>query len=472
MELEKYKKLVKKAEDFKSTVTSDPYRLNYHLMPKTGVLGDPNGLCQVNGLYYVGYVHTPIKFVVDGRAACVWKQCTTKDFVHYKEHPIHIYPDSRYDRDGVYSGSMIYENGKFYTYYTGNVRHKGNHDYITSGREQNVVRVESEDGIHFDNKTLLMTNDDFPKHLTQHVRDPQLFKYDGSYYMVLGARTLDDEGCVIVYKTDDLKTFTDVHEIKTEEKFGYMWECPDILELNGKMYLFTCPQGIAHEEYRYQNAHQCGAFLIDGDFRKDYKIRSFQQFDYGFDFYAARTMLDESGRIILFGWIGMPESTYGTGPTSKFGWDQCLSMPREISEKDNHIYQKPLRELKALRKSHKTYKDILSENSLSFEMNINLEKETDLSIALRKDCTLNYDASTKVLALDMGTCGDGRTTRKMKLENLSNLTVFSDTSTLEVFVNDGYATMSTRIYDLNNRIEVKSNSTSIEFYELDSFKFE
>ena len=72
----------------------------------------------------------------------------------------------------------------------------------------------------------------------------------------------------------------------------------------------------------------------------------------------------------------------------------------------------------------------------------------------------------------MGTCGDGRTTRKMKLENLSNLTVFSDTSTLEVFVNDGYATMSTRIYDLNNRIEVKSNSISIEFYELDSFKFE
>ena len=34
------------------------------------------------------------------------------------------------------------------------------------------------------------------------------------------------------------------------------------------------------------------------------------------------------------------------------------------------------------------------------------------------------------------------------------------------------ATMSTRIYDLNNRIEVKSNSISIEFYELDSFKFE
>lgn len=105
-------------------------------------------------------------------------------------------------------------------------------------------------------------------------------------------------------------------------------------------------------------------------------------------------------------------------------------------------------------------------------MNINLEKETDLSIIFRKDCTLNYDAATHVLTLDMGTCGDGRTTRKMKLESLSNLTVFSDTSTLEIFVNDGYATMSTRIYDLNNRVEVKSTGASIEFYELDSFKFE
>lgn len=471
MKIEEYKCLIKKAENSKNSHSSDPYRLNYHLMPKVGGLGDPNGLCQVKGIYHLGYIYSPIKFDLEGRSPCVWKQYTTKDFINYQDQEIFIYPDSPRDRDGVYSGSMIYENNKFYAYYTGNVRHKGDHDYITSGRKQNVMRVESEDGINFENKTLLMVNEDFPKNLSQHVRDPQVFKYDNSYYMVIGARNLDDEGCAIVYKTEDLKNFKEINILQTDEKFGYMRECRDLIELNGNIFLIACPQGIDHEKFHFQNAHQCGAFLIEGDFRKEYKIKSFQEFDYGFDFYAARTFLDEKGRRILIGWMGMPESPYALTPTSKNGWDQCLAMPRVLIEKDKHIYQKPLEEFKNLRKSHKNFEDKLFENSLTFEMNINLKKEEDLVIKLRKDCTLNYDSNSKILTLDMGTCGDGRTFRKMKLESLSNLEIFSDTSTLEIFVNDGYATISTRIFDLESQVQVQTKNALIDFYELGGFKF-
>lgn len=471
MKIEEYKSLIKRAENSKNSYSSDPYRLNYHLMPKTGILGDPNGLCQVKGLYHIGYIYSPIKFEVQGRSACVWKQYITKDFINYEDQDIFIYPDSPRDRDGIYSGSMIYENNKFYAYYTGNVRHEGNHDYITSGREQNVMRIESEDGINFENKTLLMVNEDFPKNLSQHVRDPQVFKYENSYYMLIGARSLDDEGCVIVYKTEDLKNFKEINILQTDEKFGYMWECPDFIELNGKSFLIACPQGIDNKKFHFQNAHQCGAFLIEGDFRKNNKIKSFQEFDYGFDFYAARTLFDDKGRRILIGWMGMPESPYALTPTSKNGWDQCLSMPRVLIEKDKHIYQKPLEEFKNLRKSHKDFKDKLFENSLTFEMNIDFKKEEDLLIKFRKDCSLKYNSNSKILTLDMGTCGDGRTFRKMKLESLSNLSIFSDTSSLEIFVNNGYATMSTRIFDLESRLEVQTKNALIDFYELGGFKF-
>ena len=43
---EQIKKLEKQA-------SNDEYRLNYHLMPPTGWLNDPNGLCQFEGIYHL-----------------------------------------------------------------------------------------------------------------------------------------------------------------------------------------------------------------------------------------------------------------------------------------------------------------------------------------------------------------------------------------------------------------------------------
>lgn len=34
-------------------VQKDPWRLKFHLMPPAGWLNDPNGLCQMNGVYHV-----------------------------------------------------------------------------------------------------------------------------------------------------------------------------------------------------------------------------------------------------------------------------------------------------------------------------------------------------------------------------------------------------------------------------------
>lgn len=38
----------------------DIYRLKLHLMPKTGWLNDPNGLCQFKGLYHVFFQYSPL----------------------------------------------------------------------------------------------------------------------------------------------------------------------------------------------------------------------------------------------------------------------------------------------------------------------------------------------------------------------------------------------------------------------------
>lgn len=135
---------------------ADNWRPGYHLTPLAGTLADPNGLCQWGDVFHIFYVTNPLACETTGRTPCVWGHYTTTDFVHYVRQPVALWPDDRRDRDGVYSGSALCAGDKMVLYYTGNVRHAGNYDYIHAGREQNVLRAESTDGVHFAGKQLLM----------------------------------------------------------------------------------------------------------------------------------------------------------------------------------------------------------------------------------------------------------------------------------------------------------------------------
>lgn len=46
---------------------------------------------------------------------------------------------------------------------------------------------------------------------------------DENYYLILGARTNDNQGCVLLYKSQDLKNFEYFNTITTPKRFGYMW---------------------------------------------------------------------------------------------------------------------------------------------------------------------------------------------------------------------------------------------------------
>lgn len=74
------------------------------------------------------------------------------------------------------------------------------------------------------------------------MRDPKVFAYEGRYYMVLGARTLEDKGEVLVLESTDKLHWTHINTLTTPEPFGYMWECPDLFCLDGQWYLAVCPR--------------------------------------------------------------------------------------------------------------------------------------------------------------------------------------------------------------------------------------
>ena len=221
-------------------IFSDKWRSKYHIMAPIGWINDPNGLCQFNDEYHVFYQYSPLEAKGGMK---FWGHFVSKDLVHFEERDIAIYPDVKEDKDGVYSGSAFVKDDTMYFFYTGNVKHDGEHDYILTGREQNVILVTSKDGIEFSEKKILLRNSDFPENMSLHVRDPKVWEEDGTYYMVLGARGKDDKGYVLLYKSSDLYNWT-LHSVPAggEENMGYMWECPDLFYVDGKTVFMFSPQ--------------------------------------------------------------------------------------------------------------------------------------------------------------------------------------------------------------------------------------
>ena len=472
MEIPEYPDMV--ADAYARMAVRNAPRPSYHLTPLAGTLADPNGLVRVGDTYHVMHINNPLACEVEGRTPCVWAHWTTRDFLSWHREPVALWPDHPRDRDGVYSGSAVVRDGRMYLVYTGNVRHEGDYDYVVSGREQNVMRAESLDAemTRFGEKTLLMTNDDFPAAMTQHVRDPQVIERDGATYLLLGARTREDVGCVLVYRGGDLAHFSLVSVLSTPEPFGYMWECPDLVSLGGHDFLLACPQGIAHERCRYQNAHQCGYFSLRGDFANGAEVGEFEQWDYGFDFYAART-LKAPGRTLLIGWMGMSETAYGVTPSRADGWDQVIAMPRELSWEKGRICQRPLSELTQLRGVRMDFADAAALCGRHFELSLAVSTESSVRVCLREDCELSYDVAEGELMLRMGpVCGAGRDERRMRLPKLTDLRIFVDDTTLEVFVNDGWATMTSRLFGASDEVRVEALGSTGSFWGMRGFTVE
>ncbi|MGI6500269.1 MAG: glycoside hydrolase family 32 protein [Anaerostipes sp.] len=461
--------------DYRKKVASDPRRLKFHLMPKTGWLNDPNGLCQFHGVYHIYYQYTPFEPMGELK---MWGHYTTKDFVTYEDEGPVLFPDSDGDAHGVYSGSAFVKDDTIYYYYTGNIKYfdRDDYDYINQGRGSNTILVTSKDGSNFTPKEILMTTDDYPQDMSNHVRDPKIYQHGDDYYMVLGARDCESKGVVLIYRSKDLRNWEYYNRITTSESFGYMWECPDLFELDGKLILNSCPQGVESQGIDYENVHQCTAMEMDYDFDKNtYEIKSIHLVDRGFDFYAPQTFEDEKGRRILIGWMGIPDADY-VNPTVEDGWQHALTIPRQLHIRDGKLVQEPLEELKQLREDDGTVYDFGGEqgpvltNDI-YEAFISFKKCESFSMTLRYGVTLTYE--DQVLTLNLGEFGCGRKTRKVQIKQLENLHIFGDTSSFEIFVNHGEEVFTTRVYSLEGRINIKGKCEgTMTVYPLKSFSME
>lgn len=436
------------------------YRPQIHLAPPQGWLNDPNGLCQVNGVYHIFFQYSPDDPEGGDK---YWGHYETADFAHYTFTGSILSPDTPEDKDGVYSGCAYVEDGTMYLYYTGNVKNPGDYDYIYSGREANTILVTSRDGREASKKEVLLKTADYPSSLSNHVRDPKVFRKDGTYYMVLGARTKQDEGCVLFFTSSDKRSWEFSHFIE-RKNFGYMWECPDLFSLDGKQFLSCCPQGLEAEEDRFQNVYQSGYFTTVGDLLTDgTALGSFAEWDYGFDFYAPQSFLDESGRRILIGWMGVPDVEYDHDPSIGEGWQHMLTLPRELTYDPAHgrILQNPIRELTKLRAAQPIeVPGAKGEEDRSFSLDAPYELlleglgGDDFALILDEGLQLSFERQSGIVRLSFAAeegekIGFGRTERRLRLpegEAITDIHMFADTCCVEIYLNHGAYVFTTKYF--------------------------
>ena len=456
--------------DLHERIKKSVYRQKFHVQPVTGLSSDPNGFVFHEGKWHLFYQWTPWGAV---HGLKYWYHVTSKDLVHWTNEGIGLKPDSFYDNKGVHSGSAISADGQLYFFYTGN------------HRDENWVRTPytcaaklSADGKPQKlPEPLFGPRDDY----SEHQRDPKVVyrPENNTYYILIGAQTLDEKGTVLVYRSQNLLegwVFAGQLNVPGYEAFGGMWECPYIVNISGKDVLIFSPQYTTLPGRASSTNHN--VYLIG---HMDYDTLTFtpesdyQYLDFGFDFYAAQgaANVNDPDKAILISWIGLPDNHYPTEPEE---WEGSMTLPRELRLSGNRLIQTPVEGISALRKNEIPAEGKLPEYG---EMEATFTgTDTDLVLYTKADgsggFSIHYDSDKKELTVDRTGMDKhfnenvGEVLSVPLPDVLKKLQIFIDRCSVEIFINDGEATFTSHIYPT----EAEHNYTITNYNSLKIWQYE
>lgn len=434
----------------KESVKQGRMRQDYHFMPQTGWINDPNGLIFYKGKYHIFYQYNPYYGHWDYMH---WGHAVSEDLVHWEHLPLALAPSETYDdhyRGGCFSGSAIEHDGKLFLMYTGCTNNG-------SGFEQTQCIAFSEDGIHFEKyegNPVLAAPEGVPKHL---FRDPKVWKNDGKYYMICGA-SKNNLAQALLYVSEDMlhwEFFSVLAQSRGE--WGYMWECPDFFPLGDKYVLLVSPMGAGERTCVYMVgdfSYETGKFVWDVS----------GEADWGFDFYAPQSFVDGKGRRLVIGWANawdwMP-FWKDWGPAYREGWCGSFAVPRQVKMNADHTLSfEPVEELETLRGEETVQENVLVEGgrediplqdgyAYELKMEVDLKERTASAFSLLLRCDQDRTRQTKITfdlkgqhmyfdrnQADGWSRGVSHSPLRLKEPGVFSVHIFVDTSSIEVFAED------------------------------------
>ena len=428
-------------------------RQQYHLEADKGLLNDPNGLSWFNGKYYVFFQWNRFE---KSHSYKEWGLFTSKDLLRWDFEGSAVVPDQEYDRDGVYSGSGYVINHQLYLFYTGNRKKDGK-------RKSSQCLAVTEDGRHYQKKGVILNT---PKGYTEHFRDPKVFQGKHSdYYMVVGGQQRNGKGAVALCHSEDGETWNYQGMPAVSQQYE-MIECPDLFELDGKTVLLFNPQkrdNAADKPIFSFSAYKLEEFDEESGMFRDVSLdNGFWIMDAGFDFYAPQTFLSSDGRRILFAWMSRMEDEQEKVFSATEPNIHCMTLPREIFLHGERLCQKPIQEMYSLlgKEIAAVWEEDgwkIKPDKRTFFMHIQrMDGEQDLQVVFHQgEAGITYVPGEKQLIFfRRNWVNDVLESKAAEISEWNEIEVWSDHSSLEVFVNGGQTVFSARIFPKSGQPEI------------------
>ncbi|WP_181444421.1 glycoside hydrolase family 32 protein [Bacillus sp. 03113] len=320
-----------------------------------------------------------------------------------------------------------------------------------------------------------------PNGQTGNFRDPKVV-YDDQHKKWLMPLVAGQE--VTIFSSTNLKDWTYESSIIREHDRGVgVWECPELIPMRVK--------GTDELKWVLSLSVQAGApaggsgmqyFVGDFDGKLFHPLtndtlKNPKWLDFGEDLYAGMTFSNVPDRTIMLGW--MSNWAY-VGEQKTTPWKGEMTLPRELTlvkngENDYKIIQKPVKEIDQISQGNiqlgdRKIKAIETEKTsqitnfqgTQYKVSANFSWKDDLTpdnvgFKLRqsedgsKYISVGYNPKSQEAYIKRSTDGENinRDQTKVKLEgNPKNikLTVYIDSSSIEVFVNDGEKTLTQIVY--------------------------
>ncbi|SFC62946.1 beta-fructofuranosidase [Alkalibacterium subtropicum] len=454
------------------------YYPEYHFASPYGWINDPNGFSIYKNEYHLFYQYYPY---ASQWGPMHWGHAKSPDGIKWEHLDVALAPDEAYDQGGCFSGSAIEKDGKLYVMYTGHLPNDS--DESLTRQNQNIA--VSEDGISFkkyENNPVL-TEKDIPEGSSiVDFRDPKIFEKDNVYYCVLGSKTEDNEGQVLLYKSDDLLKWDYVSVFFPYNNYlGTMVECPDFVQIGNKEYFVL--SAMNYEDEKTGKVYNHISWLIEGEVDWDnflFKMKNIKEMDNGLDFYAPQTVAKEDGPVAIAWMQGWGRDF--PSDEQDHGWAGQMTLPRKLMLDGDVLKQQVPSEIES-------YKHVkTSENNVSIDKKhiasreavqyLNIQANSDelndfiiqFSNDMNENIKLSYNHSEKAFHFS-------RNNTEVKIMNEDNekvlvssstypytgdtlnMEIFLDKSSLELFVNEEI-TLSNTFY-----LEDKISEISIESKE-------
>lgn len=438
----------------------------FHMCPPIGWMNDPNGFSIFEGVCHLFFQYHPYN---THWGPMHWGHYTTKDFIKWDLKPCAMAPDMEYDKDGCFSGTALEWNGQHVIMYTSvNESIDKNGEIIT--RQTQSIAIG--DGINYQkyDQNPVIEADLLPAgNSPVDFRDPKIWKDEKGFWSIVGTKNQNGCGQIALFYSENLTEWKFMKILdESNDIYGKMWECPDFFPLEDRQVLIVSPQFMVSDGNEFHNGNNSIYFIGNYDSESmEWKRKIPHMIDFGLDFYAPETVLHPDGRRIMIGWLQNWDNYL---LPDDYRWCGMMTIPRELTIKNERLIQNPVRELENYRKNKRCYSNyeisardgkmkLPQINGRYIDLTITMKKQNfkEFNIYLASgtlyETVIRYDRDRRIITIDRNRCGmwkDLLTQRSINLEKgdieQTHFRILLDRNSIELFVNEGKYAMSTLIY--------------------------